>query len=142
MYELVQSSGLDMIALHDLVRLTEPKITLPLRYATTDVKKTNEVFHEHLKDLFPGEWIKCFCSIINPDGSIMPHADVDANGRTRCHLVLKTNKDCWHMHDNEWQQLKEGEVYSMDPTKVHAAINWGEEPRVSFVVDRLKGEPN
>ena len=138
MYELVQSSSLDMLALYNLVSLTEPEITLPLRYATTGPKKTEEVFYKHLKDLFPGDWIKCFCSIINPDGSIMPHADVDANGRSRCHLVLKTNSDCWSLHDGDWQQLVQGEVYKMDPTKVHAAINWGTEPRVSFVVDRIQ----
>lgn len=137
MYRLVgryQGRARDLV---ELVRELAPVPTLPLLYTTTDSKQTEAVFHPHLKDTFPGEWTKCFLAILwNPNGSIMPHTDKDTAGQIRTHLVMQTNQDCWAMNGNEWSQLEEGGIYTMDQTIVHASINWGGEPRVHFVVDR------
>jgi len=107
-------------------------------YTCTDPRATGSAFKPLLYDVFPGVWTRCFLAIIWPNGNIMPHyggGEVIADGSTRYHLVLKTNSDCWSMHENEWQQLKEGNIYEFNPRVVHAAINWGKQWRVHFVVD-------
>ena len=55
----------------------------------------------------------------------------------RFHLVIQTNPDCWMLHDGQWQQLEPGGIYTLDPLIPHASVNWGNEPRVHFVVDVL-----
>lgn len=107
-------------------------------YTCTDPRATASAYKPLLCDIFPGVWTRCFLAIIWPNGNIMPHwgaGEVIADGSVRYHLVLKTNADCWSMHENQWQQLKEGNIYEFDPRLVHAAINWGKEWRVHFVVD-------
>lgn len=114
--------------------------TMPLRYNTSDSVLTEKIYGPLLGDVFPGFWIKCFLSVIWPAGSIHPHVDQDAKGRDRLHLVLQTNEEAYCIHDGCLQQLEAGGIYRMDPTKLHASINWGEQPRINFVVDRAKGE--
>lgn len=107
-------------------------------YTCTDPRAAEAVYKPLLADIFPGTWTRCFLAIIWPNGNIMPHwgkGEVIADGSVRYHLVLKTNPDCWNMHENEWQQLKEGIIYEFNPRLVHAAINWGKEWRIHFVVD-------
>jgi len=107
-------------------------------YTCTDPRATMELYQPLLGKIFPGVWTRCFLAIIWPNGSIMPHhggGEVIADGSARYHLVLKTNPDCWSMHENQWQQLEEGKIYEFNPRLVHAAINWGKQWRVHFVVD-------
>lgn len=139
MYEKVGHYDGDLEALVDAgAKGLRPSPTFPFRYNTTDTKETTAIYEPLLRDVFPGRWIKCFLSILWPQGgSIMPHVDADATGRNRCHLILQTNADSFCMHDGTWQQLELGGIYRMDPAKVHASINWGEAPRINFVIDRL-----
>lgn len=116
-----------------------PQPTLPLLYNTTDPDKTAAIYRDRLANIFPGVWTKCFLAIIWPNGSIMPHCDLDVPDVVRTHLVLWTNPDCWCMNDGHWCQPDLGGIYTMEQTLPHASINWGGEPRVHFVVDRKSG---
>ena len=136
MYQKVGHYDGDTKVLVELIRLLDPAPTLPLLYNTTEPKRTEAVYRPHLQETLPGEWTKCFLAIIWPNGSIMPHQDLDVAGQIRTHLVMQTNSDCWCMNAGLWSQPEQGGIYTMDQTLVHASINWGSEPRVHFVVDR------
>lgn len=105
-------------------------------YASTDFPITREVFGPLVWAYFgdPIRWVHCSVVIILPNGSIPPHAD-SLVGSRRYMAVLQTNERAWCLHGGTWQQLREGEIYTADPRIEHAAVNWGREPRVHFVVD-------
>jgi hypothetical protein len=39
------------------------------------------------------------------------------------------------MHDGNCQQLEAGGIYEMDEKLIHAAMNWGNDIRMHFVID-------
>lgn len=104
-------------------------------YGTTPSEETLAVFVPLLHTSFPGLWVYAICAVIWPNGTIPPHQDTHTTGSQRFHLVLSTNPDAWVWHDGIWQQLEQDGVYTMDPEKVHAALNWGTLPRVHLVFD-------
>lgn len=121
-------------ALAELAPRLEPKRSAE-GYATTDRERTRALFAPLLGDVFPGEWHHCALAIIWPNGTIPPHEDGASEFRQRFMLVLQSNPGSWVWHDGDWQQLEEGGIYTADPSKTHAALNWGSEPRIHFVVD-------
>ncbi len=140
MYEQVGRYDGELGPLVEAMHQLRPTPTLPLGYLTTDNERTMAVYWPILQSAFPGVWNKCFLSIVWPNGgTIMAHADMDVAGQERQHLVMKTNPDSWCMHDGRVQQLDAGGIYTMDATKVHAAMNWGTDVRVHFVIDRMLG---
>ena len=87
-------------------------------------------------DHLPPTWVFAMVIKLECGNSIPPHCDKPlAAGVTRRHLVLDTNDSSWCMHNNRWQQMELGGVYTMEPQFVHAAINWGVTPRIHLVVD-------
>lgn len=104
-------------------------------YATTDRALTRSVYWDVLKDTFDGEWQSCTLSVIWPYRCIYPHQDGIEAGVQRYFLVMQSNPDSWVLHDGDWQQLEEGGVYVVDPTKTHASVNLGNEIRINFIVD-------
>ena len=78
---------------------------------------------------------------IQPGGTIPLHKDnpgVENNvdgPLTRYHLILSTNDWCWNFHAGTWQQLEVGYMYTMDPTREHASINWGPNTRWHLILD-------
>lgn len=106
-------------------------------YATTDREATRALYRPRLESVFPGEWTHCTLAIIWPAGSIPPHADgCTASERAQRYMVvLQSGSDSWCLHDGTWQQLEEGGIYTADPAKTHAAVHWGLEPRIHFIVD-------
>lgn len=132
--KLAQFNG-DLVELAERAHALSLKPTLPLLYQTTEPIQTEAIYKPLLKDTFPGQWQKCFLSIVWPNGSIMAHADIERKDRIRRHLVIKTNPDCWCMHDGNCQQLEAGGIYEMDEKLTHAAMNWGNDIRMHFVID-------
>lgn len=106
-------------------------------YCTVGHEDGISIFQPLLADTLFGKWTYCIMSIIWPHGSIAPHVDGNTanTDSTRYNLVLQSNDNCWSMHGGDWQQLKEGFIYQMDPSITHASINWGNEPRIHLVVD-------
>lgn len=87
-----------------------------------------------LADALPGKWTNVLVTQIMPKGSIPMHTD-GARAGTRYHIVLETNHGCWCYHRGYWQQLRLGDIYSMEQTYEHGSVNWGETPRTHLVVD-------
>lgn len=106
-------------------------------YATSPWEATVPLFQPPLAAVFPGEWTYAILTAIWANGTIPPHQDGDPerSGAQRFHLVLQSNPQSWTLHDGTWQQLTEDGIYTMDPIKTHAAVNWGGEPRIHLVVD-------
>ena len=100
-----------------------------------DERILETLFRPYIGGLFPGKWERVFLSRILPYGSIHDHKDASPLAVPRYHLVLLSNEHSWCMHDNVWGQLSAGGIYVMEPTLVHAAINWGCRPRIHLVID-------
>ena len=110
----------------------------PQGYWAVDGRKS--AIEQRLRPLvgnaFDDRWVFSMIVKLEEGNFIPPHEDKPlAPGVTRRHLVLSANDKSWCMHGNEWQQLDVGGVYTMEPQYVHAAINWGVEPRIHLVVD-------
>lgn len=106
-------------------------------YATSACEPTRRVYQPLLEHVFPGEWTHCLLSVIWQNGSIPPHCDGDTvnSGSRRFHIVIQSNPNAWALHDGEWQRLDEDGIYTMDPVREHAAVNWGQEPRIHLIAD-------
>ena len=124
---------LDVAPLQELARLLIPPQHPGVGYVTVHDPAVAEAFKPHVGFLVPGAWSHCFLSVVWHNGSIAPHEDSDPGWRR--HLVLQTNPDAWWLHDGTWQQLQEGGLYTMDPTKPHASVNWGHPPRTLLIID-------
>lgn len=82
------------------------------------------------------DFVRPRCEVVGlwPSQQIVSHQDAPITGK-RYHLPLQTNPGCWSFHDGDWQQLHEGRIYQMDPTKSHGAVNWGSEIRLHLIID-------
>jgi hypothetical protein len=99
------------------------------------VKSIGDVYPE-LASVLPGEWVSSMLVLIRPGGNARVHRDARAREDIeRFHLALQTNDRCWNLHDGAWQQLELGGIYTVDQTKEHASINWGDKMRVHLVAD-------
>lgn len=110
----------------------------PTDYGTTveHISQVRDAYRAELADVLPGDWFRSMLVAIRPGGNIRMHQDVpEAPGLTRYHIVLATNDRCWNYHDGDWQQLEPGGIYTVDATREHASINWGESMRVHLVAD-------
>lgn len=102
----------------------------------TDLTETRRIFWDHagLVTLFPGEWYNCRVVGLWPSQQIPLHQDSAIIG-VRHHIPLQINDDCWVYSDGTWQRVAVGVVYTMDPTKPHGAVNWGETIRLHLMID-------
>ena len=99
-------------------------------------REVEETLRPLLGSMFPNPWSYVMVVSVKTNGTLPPHADGALTaGTTRYHVVLQTNPLAWCLHDEVWQQLAQGGIYTMDCSKVHAAVNWGPEPRVHLVID-------
>ena len=79
-------------------------------------------------------WKATQAVVLYPSSQLVAHVDPPISGR-RFHIPLVVNDGCWAFSDGHWQQLVVGQVYQMDPTVVHGAVNWGTERRLHLMVD-------
>ena len=96
--------------------------------------RTAATFRPVLQHIFPGRWNYASVVALYPSSHLVAHRDPSIQG-TRYHLPLAINPGCWAFHHDTWQQLQEGRVYSMDPTLLHGAVNWGTSRRLHLVID-------
>lgn len=94
------------------------------------------LFQPLLADAFPGRWLFARCVLVKPNGIIPLHRDSqEAYGPLLWRmLVVQTNPDAWVMHGGTWQHLEQDGIYESDQERLHAAVNFGEHPRVHLVV--------
>lgn len=101
----------------------------------SDKEETEAVFWDSpIIEYVPLEWSNCRLVGLWPSQQIPLHSDAPIHG-TRYHIPLQTNDGCWVYSDGVWQQLELGRIYTMDPTKPHGAVNWGEELRIHLMID-------
>lgn len=113
----------------------------PSGYGSTSDRHelVREVFYPYAGLLFPREWVYSMVTVVAPGGLLPPHKDgALPDGLQRYHVILQTNPLSWNFHDGDWQQLEVGGVYTLDQTKLHAAVNWGEAPRYHLVIDTTR----
>jgi hypothetical protein len=101
----------------------------------SDSTITSEVYGPVLKELFPWPWPYCNLTAIGTSKQIHGHTD-PFTLTIRYHIPLLTNNECWNFHGGTWEQLQEGAVYTMDPTKFHGSVNWGTSTRIHLVIDK------
>lgn len=96
-----------------------------------------EPFQTRLSMFVPKVWEMSMLTAVKAlGGTLSFHLDeFNTKSHVRYHVVLQSNPRCWVHHDGEFQLLEVGGVYTMDPTKYHAAVNWGETDRIHLVVD-------
>ncbi|MGO8994237.1 MAG: aspartyl/asparaginyl beta-hydroxylase domain-containing protein [Polyangiaceae bacterium] len=81
------------------------------------------------------------------DALLIPHRDYvefgdDASRMVRLHVPLRTNPRALHSEEEMVFHMNPGEVWYLDVSTVHSAMNASTEPRLSLVLDfRLDGKP-
>jgi capsular polysaccharide biosynthesis protein len=100
----------------------------------SDAPKTEAVYAPLLQPVLPLPWVQARLVALYPSKQIAQHCDAPIVG-VRYHLPLQLNPACWVFHDGTWQQLEEGQLYQMDPTRPHGSVNWGSTLRVHLMVD-------
>lgn len=72
---------------------------------------------------------------------IPAHRDAFDAELIRYHVPITTNPLAWSLSEADdgtkidWQHLDVGHVYALNPTRLHGAVNWGDQPRVHLMVD-------
>ena len=138
-YQLVDDLR-DELLLSKLLRALE---SITLDHSSTGYGSTSDrhekvfmAIGEFLQNPFPGLWDYAMVTHIYHNGVLPPHRDGALKpGLTRHHLVLQTNPQAWSYHDGSWQNLFAGGIYVMDPSCLHAAVNFGDRTRIHLVVD-------
>ena len=103
----------------------------------SDPTATKAAFWDHAglaQCLPPGAWTQVRLVGLWPSQQIPRHADAPISGQ-RFHVPLYLNDQCWVFSAGVWQQLREGWIYEMDPTKPHGAVNWGDTIRLHLMID-------
>ena len=105
----------------------------------TPQSETRLLFEPVLKPYFSGTWYACTVVGLWPSQQIPLHADAKILG-VRYHLPLQTNLRCLSFTEAEdgviyCHKLYEGQVYTLDPTLPHGAVNWGSEVRLHLMID-------
>ena len=108
----------------------------PEGYRATPFEATRALFQAALADVFRPTWTYAIVVALAPGASLSPHVDGPIQG-LRHHTVLQTTPETWVFHGEAWQRLALGGIYTMDPTVLHGAVNWGTIPRLHLVVDVL-----
>ena len=79
---------------------------------------------------------------LKPKGLIPPHGDTGfyLESCYRNHIPIKTNYECSFSVGNETINMKEGECYQIDNSKLHSVNNLGNEGRVHLIIDIIPNE--
>jgi hypothetical protein len=85
----------------------------------------------------PQTIVRIALACIWPGSQIQAHADAPIP-EERIHIPIQANSGCWSFSDGQWQQLRVGCPYLMDPAIEHGAVNWGSDLRIHLMIDRKK----
>jgi hypothetical protein len=79
------------------------------------------------------------------DGVLVPHRDFvefDSTPWTRVHVPLLTNLGCLHSEGDAVFHMRSGEIWFLDASNLHSAINYSAGRRLNLCLDfDLRGEP-
>lgn len=94
---------------------------------------------EKLAQLFNHEGciVRCMFARLKSGGMIPPHCDkgYSLNHSHRVHIPIATNNQAVLTVGDEDKVLREGEVWEINNSRVHAAKNGGAEPRIHLICD-------
>ena len=96
----------------------------------------------HLKNLHNGEIAKAMFVNLAAGKKINEHSDngLYLNTIKRHHIPIVTNDEVWFYVDGEKKNLKTGEIWEIDNTKLHKVENLSNKDRVHIIVDILPND--
>ena len=96
----------------------------------------------YLKNLHNGEIAKTMFVKLAAGKKINEHSDngLYLNTIKRHHIPIVTNDEVWFYVDGEKKNLKTGEIWEIDNTKLHKVENLSNEDRVHLIVDILPND--
>lgn len=79
---------------------------------------------------------------LRPHSVIIPHRDFLelGQGLIRIHLPLVTDSNCFSGQDDVVYQMKVGEVWFIDATRVHSAASFSQQDRLHLILDFAHGD--
>lgn len=74
---------------------------------------------------------------LTPGSVLVPHRDYLElkHDLTRVHIPLATGASCFSAEEDTIYQMRPGEVWYMDATRVHTAANFSQKPRTHLILD-------
>ena len=108
-----------------------------------------ESFLNNLKPIYfskygDGEFIRVLIVKLLNNSNILPHVDNGSSltNSKRTHIALITNDEITFTVNNEVKNLKEGEIWEIDNTKVHSVNNPTDLDRIHLIIDWMPKKTN
>jgi hypothetical protein len=108
-----------------------------------------EAFLNNLRPLYKseygyGEFIRVLIVKLFNNSIILPHVDQGSSlsNSKRTHIALITNNDITFTVNDEVKNLKEGEIWEIDNTKVHSVENPTDLDRIHLIIDWMPKKTN
>ncbi|MCA6126141.1 aspartyl/asparaginyl beta-hydroxylase domain-containing protein [Bradyrhizobium sp. WSM 1704] len=78
---------------------------------------------------------------MGPNSCLIPHQDyLELNDEyVRIHVPIETNDRCWNTEDDKIYQMRMGEIWFLDATRIHSAGCFGETDRLHLMLDFQPG---
>jgi hypothetical protein len=129
-------------------------LTIPLIF-DDDYRMKNPTYHKHyftfkdemnyIEKIFKthygeGQILKSLLVNLKSNSSVLRHIDLDKSLvlAHRTHLPIITNKDVFFEINNEYKNLKSGELWEIDNSnKFHSVVNKSMFDRIHLIVDYL-----
>ncbi len=91
-----------------------------------------------------GEFIRVLIVKLFNNSNILPHVDQGSSlsNCKRTHIALITNDDITFTVNDEVKNLKEGEIWEIDNTKVHSVDNPTDLDRIHLIIDWMPKKTN
>jgi hypothetical protein len=106
-------------------------------------------FLNNLKPLYEskygnGEFIRVLIVKLFNNSNILPHVDQGSSlsNSKRTHIALITNDKITFTVNDEVKNLKEGEIWEIDNTKVHSVSNPTNLDRIHLIIDWMPNKVN
>ena len=108
-----------------------------------------EPFLNNLRTLYEleygsGEFIRVLIVKLFNNSNILPHSDqgISLTNCKRTHIALITNDEITFTVNDEVKNLKEGEIWEIDNTKVHSVNNPTDLDRIHLIIDWMPKKTN
>lgn len=91
-----------------------------------------------------GEFIRVLIVKLFNNSTILPHVDqgTSLSNSKRTHIALITNENITFTVNDEIKNLKEGEIWEIDNTKVHSVENPTDLDRIHLIIDWMPNKKN
>ena len=109
------------------------------KYVELDCQRLFEPFVEEIADYFTGSGyiVRAVLIRLKPGGVIPTHVDTGPSltqGR-RIHVPIATSDDCIFTVGGEAINMREGEMWEINNTRIHSVENGSAEGRIHLIID-------